>query len=193
MEQQLDMNLEVVIKGDVRRYIEKNMPTFLEDISNWICQDIHRNLEDPETLFNIGNEYFLGTQCDGKSKKASKKSRFRVNGQIKRLQLLGKLKYEIELVVEQDYTRAMIFYLAAADRGHAAAHYMLGLMHFKGLGVEPNSTEALKWFRRSHNQKELFPEFMVKKLDEEGPILFLTDDLNRGKKKWLGREKSEIS
>ncbi|MCL5125936.1 MAG: hypothetical protein M1511_15845 [Deltaproteobacteria bacterium] len=90
------------------------------------------------------------------------------------------------MIVEQDYFRAMIAYLPAANRGHAGANFMLGLILFYGLSVNRNRTEALKFFRRSGNQGELFLEFLLKGLEEEGPIVYLTDDLNCSKNRsWV--------
>lgn len=147
--EQLKMNLEVIINEDVRQYIHRVMPTFLSDISAWLCQDICQNLDDPETLFKMGNEYFHGTPHTGKSKKGQRKNQFRVHGQTKGLQLCGNLNYEIELVVEQNYTIALICYLNAADKNHPAANYMIALMFLKGLGVEMSHSNALEYFKKA--------------------------------------------
>ncbi len=40
----------------------------------------------------------------------------------------------------------------AAERGDAEAQYNLALMHDRGIGVEENDTEAMKWYRKAAEQ-----------------------------------------
>jgi len=40
----------------------------------------------------------------------------------------------------------------AAERGDAEAQYNLALMHDRGIGVEKNAAEALKWYRKAAEQ-----------------------------------------
>ena len=46
----------------------------------------------------------------------------------------------------QDYLQAKIFFEMAARGGHTQAQHYLGLMYYKGLGVEKDNIEAYKWF-----------------------------------------------
>ncbi|MCL5125937.1 MAG: hypothetical protein M1511_15850 [Deltaproteobacteria bacterium] len=81
--QQLEMNLEVIIKEDLGQYIKRTMPTFLADVANSICHDIHRNLEDPETLFYLGNGYILARSVRSKVRGCQGKVDFGFNRKSK--------------------------------------------------------------------------------------------------------------
>lgn len=180
----IEINLEIILKEDLQQYVP-SLPSFLTNIANSICQEVHLKLDDRETLFNIGNEYFYGTECNGKLKRVQKKDQLWVMDQIKAIWLCESLSFRVGMLIQQDYLRANIFYLGAAHRGHIGAHYMLGYMFFHGLGVERDSREALKWFEMSLDQNLLFPEFMIKKLEEEGPLLYLRPDIkDREKRLW---------
>ena len=46
----------------------------------------------------------------------------------------------------QDYLEAMKYFKRAARGGHNQAQHYLGLMYYKGLGVEKDNIEAYMWF-----------------------------------------------
>lgn len=46
----------------------------------------------------------------------------------------------------QDYWQAHEFFKSAAREGHKQSQHYLGLMYYKGLGVEKDNIEAYKWF-----------------------------------------------
>ena len=51
----------------------------------------------------------------------------------------------IELINQRDYTGAYKMIVPLAEKGTAAAQLVLGMMYFKGTGVERNIIEADKW------------------------------------------------
>lgn len=56
-------------------------------------------------------------------------------------------RYEHGEGVDQDYTRALYLYCAAASKGYAPAQYQLGWMYTHGRGVEQDDSQAAAWFR----------------------------------------------
>ena len=51
----------------------------------------------------------------------------------------------IELINQRDYKGAYKMIVPLAEKGKAAAQLVLGMMYFKGTGVEKNIIEADKW------------------------------------------------
>ena len=51
----------------------------------------------------------------------------------------------VELINQRDYKGAYKMILPLAEKGRAAAQLVLGMMYFKGTGVEKNIIEAYKW------------------------------------------------
>ena len=51
----------------------------------------------------------------------------------------------VELINQRDYKGAYKMILPLAEKGRAAAQLVLGMMYFKGTGVERNIIEADKW------------------------------------------------
>lgn len=52
----------------------------------------------------------------------------------------------------KNYEKAMKWYLKAADKGSAAAQYMLGTIYDKGLGVSQDNAKAVEWYRKAAEQ-----------------------------------------
>ena len=48
--------------------------------------------------------------------------------------------------VKKDYQKAIIWFGKAAERGHPAAQYNLGLMFHNAMGIPLNYDEARRWF-----------------------------------------------
>ena len=51
----------------------------------------------------------------------------------------------VDAVNRRDYETAYKIIVPLAKRGKAAAQFVLGMMYFKGMGVEKNIVEAYKW------------------------------------------------
>ena len=57
----------------------------------------------------------------------------------------------VELINQRNYKGAYKMILPLAEKGRAAAQLVLGMMYFKGTGVERNIIEADKWLIVSEN------------------------------------------
>ena len=51
-----------------------------------------------------------------------------------------------------DYATALREWTPFAEQGNAIAQYGLGVIYNKGMGVEKNPTEAMKWYRKAAEQ-----------------------------------------
>lgn len=54
--------------------------------------------------------------------------------------------------VEQDYTKAIMWYRKAAEQDHAKAQFNLGMSLMRGVGLTKDIAEATKWFRLAAEQ-----------------------------------------
>jgi TPR repeat protein len=63
--------------------------------------------------------------------------------------------------VPLDYNKARDLFQKAADQGNASAQYQLGLMYFKGKGMEVNQVEGYKWLELAgdYSDAAVFREF----------------------------------
>jgi TPR repeat protein len=57
--------------------------------------------------------------------------------------------YQNGLLVEQNYSQAILWYEKAANKGYAAAMYGLGGLYFNGLGVKKDPDKGTMWFTRA--------------------------------------------
>ena len=53
---------------------------------------------------------------------------------------------------QKDYTKAMEWYLKAANQGHAQAQVMIGWYYKNGYAVEANTDKALDWYLKAAKQ-----------------------------------------
>ena len=60
--------------------------------------------------------------------------------------------YRTGLVVEQNCTKALLYYRKAADQGYPIAQNNLGLLYQKGLGVKQDYNQALSWYLKAASQ-----------------------------------------
>jgi TPR repeat protein len=68
----------------------------------------------------------------------------------------------------QNYAEALKWYRLAADRGHAEAQLVVGLMYYKGTGVPQNYAEAVKWLREVAEQGSATGQIMLGYMYELG-------------------------
>ena len=54
--------------------------------------------------------------------------------------------------VNQDYQKAIKWYLKAANQGSVSAQYKLGIMYNDGEGVKQDYQQAVKWYRKAADQ-----------------------------------------
>lgn len=60
--------------------------------------------------------------------------------------------YRMGKDVAKDEAQSMIWYLMAAEQGHAASQFSLGFFYENGKGVEKNESEALSWYSKAAAQ-----------------------------------------
>jgi TPR repeat protein len=71
--------------------------------------------------------------------------------------------------VKRSYTRAAAWYRVAAKAGRdAEAQFLLGLMHFRGRGVEHNYQESLNLFRKSANRGHAGAQYFLGAMYQDG-------------------------
>ena len=58
----------------------------------------------------------------------------------------------VRIVNNRDFATAYKMLVPLAEKGHAAAQLILGMMYFKGTGVEKNIVKADKWLLISEKQ-----------------------------------------
>lgn len=71
----------------------------------------------------------------------------------------------------KDYATALRLWQPLAAQGHAGAQYNLGLMHYRGQGVEKNYIEAEKWYRLAAAQGNAGAQFYLGIMNRLGNIL----------------------
>lgn len=68
--------------------------------------------------------------------------------------LLGKMYLDPLLVVPLNKKRAFYWFKKAAEKRHAEAQYLVGLMYEKGEGVEKDISEAIRWYKEAAGEPE---------------------------------------
>lgn len=74
---------------------------------------------------------------------------------------LGKLYLQGSIGVGRNYTKALSYFQPAAEDGHAAAAYYLGIMYKNGYGVETDAGQAAHWFKMAADQQLPSAMFML--------------------------------
>jgi hypothetical protein len=69
-------------------------------------------------------------------------------GDIQAMYAVGEL-YELGMGTRSDRDKALTWYRAAANNGHAEGAYQLGYAHYWGKGVEKDRSQAHVWFLRA--------------------------------------------
>lgn len=59
---------------------------------------------------------------------------------------------------DENYMEALHWYRLAAEQGDEQAQYNIGWMHEEGKGVEKNTQQVIKWYRKSAFHSK-FPNF----------------------------------
>jgi TPR repeat protein len=70
--------------------------------------------------------------------------------------------------VDTDFKKAAMWFKRAADKGHAAAQYNLGIMSYLGQGVDQNYAKAAEWFNRAGAQDHAAAQYNLGFLYYEG-------------------------
>ncbi|KAG9061313.1 hypothetical protein KI688_007291 [Linnemannia hyalina] len=53
--------------------------------------------------------------------------------------------------LEQDYSKALQWYLKASDAGNASAMFNIGFMYDDGRGVEQDDGKAMEWYTKARS------------------------------------------
>ncbi|TNH89340.1 hypothetical protein CF138_04580 [Aeromonas hydrophila] len=86
------------------------------------------------------------------------------------------LSYRYGKSIEQDYNKALTWYLKAAEQGHADAQNSLGTMYENGYGVEKNDCEAANWYRKSAEKNNASAQANLGSLYKHGRCVKQSDD-----------------
>ena len=79
---------------------------------------------------------------------------------VNRFAVIGELEAaSIYMSGTPDYRGALVHVRAAADAGHPAGRYMLGMMYMDGLGVERNQAEGARWLAQAAAQGNSAAQF----------------------------------
>ena len=122
------------------------MAWFLDDHGN------NREVNDPETQFDIGNKYYHGEGVAQDYNEAIKWYFLAADqGCAPAQNDLGLSYTKGHGVNQNDYT-AMGWFRRAADQGNSEAQYNFGRMYANGQGVAQDYSEAIKWYRLAADQ-----------------------------------------
>jgi tetratricopeptide (TPR) repeat protein len=70
--------------------------------------------------------------------------------------------------VEQDYQKAMEWYMKAANQNHAAAQFNIGWLYRNGQGVAQDYQKAMEWYMKAANQNHAAAQNNIGWLYENG-------------------------
>ena len=70
--------------------------------------------------------------------------------------------------VQRDFTEALRWFRIAADQGHAAARFNVGVIYDSGLGVAQDFAEAARWYRLAAEQGYAAAQYNLGALYEAG-------------------------
>ena len=73
-----------------------------------------------------------------------------------------------EFKPQDAYTKSLQEFRALAAQGDAAAQFKLGLIYYKGQGVQPDYLEALNWFKKAALQGHPLGQYNVGYMNEKG-------------------------
>ena len=67
-----------------------------------------------------------------------------------------------------DYATALEEWRALAEKGAAAAQYLVGTMYDFGRGVPEDDAEAVRWYRLAAEQGDAYAQYLVGGMHEDG-------------------------
>lgn len=80
---------------------------------------------------------------------------------------IGKM-YSLGFGTEQDYVKAVDWFLKSADKGNQYAQFSLGNCYYYGNGVEIGYTEALNYYKLSAEQNNIFANYKLGEMYQSG-------------------------
>ena len=159
----LPIDLEFVFAGINWRTLESHPiePTLVDDLLNLLGRKrVEKITTTPytqqvsaEEAFNIGNDYYFGTNGKKQScQEAIKWYRKAAEQGYPLAQSFLGYCYEKGQNVTKDEAEAVKWYRKAAEQGFANAQYNLGVCYGFGKGVTNDEVEAAKWYRKAAEQ-----------------------------------------
>jgi TPR repeat protein len=138
---------------DANKYI-CNWPEDFQDNEDEESEDddlIFRDEEcdDAETYYRTAEDYYYGKNGKNKDDEAAAQWYLKAaeQGHVESYYCLGSMLKEI-----CELEDAIGCFQEAAELGHAAAQYELGVAYSLGLGIEQNNEESMKWYRKAAEQ-----------------------------------------
>ena len=117
---------------------------------------------DPVSAYALGNMYSYGFLSDDKSSPDFWYKKAASADYTPALYALGDMALK-----KQDYDLAVRYFATASAAGDAKAAYMVGVIYYEGLGVEPNFDLALEQFNLASERGNKSAAKMLKKINEE--------------------------
>ena len=76
-------------------------------------------------------------------------------------QILAGIINQAGISVEQDYKKAMGWYMKAAFSQDVKAQYLIGFLHDNGFGVKQDHNAAFEWFKRAADQGDPWGQIAI--------------------------------
>ncbi len=70
--------------------------------------------------------------------------------------------------VQQNYTKAAVWFHHAAEQGSVSGQYGLGVISLNGEGVAPDGAEAVAWFQRAAEQGDIWAQLRLSDMYKNG-------------------------
>ena len=105
--------------------------------------------EDAETCYRTAQDYYYGNNGKQKDDEAAAQWYLKAaeQGHVESYYCLGSMLKEV-----CELEDAIGCFQEAAELGHAAAQYELGVAYSLGFGTEQNDEESMKWYRKAAEQ-----------------------------------------
>ena len=98
------------------------------------------------------------------------------NGDVLYQSIIARMYYN-GLGTEQDYEKAFVYYMKAAEQNNADAQYRVGRMFLAGEGTEQNTPKAIEWLEKAANQNNPFAQYALGKIYFDGE--YVPEDLKQ--------------
>ena len=98
------------------------------------------------------------------------------NGDVLYQSIIARMYYN-GLGTEQDYEKAFVYYLKAAEQNDPDAQYRVGRMFLSGEGTEQNTSKAIEWLEKAANQNNPFAQYALGKIYFDGE--YVPEDLKQ--------------
>jgi TonB family protein len=113
---------------------------------------LHRNAKtgDPEAIYKLAQSYLQDFDESERAQTLIREAADR--GHPPAIHDVADIMWHGGPGVPQNQPKALTYYMAAAERGHAASQYEIGMVYAYGIGVTPNEVKAMEWFGKAAKQ-----------------------------------------